>query len=572
MKKFLLLIVLSGMLFSLAANAQYTRYIVRLKDKNGTGFSLNNPSAYLSAKAIARRTKYNITIDSTDLPVTGAYLDSIKAVPNTTVLNVSKWLNQVCIKISDPAALTKINAFPFVKSSGPVAVRMIQPSAVAPSKFEIVDQFSPPLKLTNTTRTFNIADIQDFYNYGNNSGQIHIHMGEYLHNLGFHGEGITIAMLDAGFYNYKANPAFDSIRLQNQVLGEKDYVTNDQSVNEDHYHGALCLSTIAANEPGIMVGTAPKAKFWLLRTEDAATEYPVEEANWVAAAEFADSAGTDMISSSLGYSDFDDASFSHSYAQRDGKTAMISIGANLAVKKGILVTISAGNSGTSTGDAKYVMCPGDADSVLTIGATDVNGNIASFSSWGPNGAGHLKPNVVSVGQNTVVAHYNTGLPIFVNGTSLSNPNICGLIACLWQAFPEFSNMEIMNAVQKSATKYASPDNRFGYGIPKMDIAYQDLLSQRNTKNYQQILGSDWLRAYPVPVRGNFTVLLKAPATGHSSIRLVDMTGKTIEIKNLETQQGAIYTVDLSRIKTVSRGIYSIQYTDGRNNATVRIVK
>ena len=572
MKKFFLLIFLGEILFSLTAGAQYTRYIVRLKDKNGTGFSLNNPSAYLSAKAIARRTKYNITIDSTDLPVTGAYLDSIKAVPNTAVLNLSKWLNQVCVKITDPAALTKINSFPFVKSSGPVAVRMIQPSPAGPSKFETVDQFSLPLQPTSTTRTFNIAGIQDFYNYGNNSGQVHIHAGEYLHNLGFHGEGITIAMLDAGFYNYKANPAFDSIRSQNQVLGEKDYVTNDQSVNEDHYHGALCLSAIAANEPGIMVGTAPKAKFWLLRTEDAATEYPVEEANWVAAAEFADSAGADMISSSLGYSDFDDASFSHSYAQRDGKTAMISIGANLAVKKGILVTISAGNSGNSTGEAKYVICPGDADSVLTIGATDVTGNIASFSSWGPNGAGHLKPNVVSVGQNAVVAHYTTGLPIFVNGTSLSNPNLCGLVACLWQAFPEFSNMEIMNALQKSADKYASPDNRFGYGIPKMNIAYQDLLMQRNTKNYQQILGSNWLKAYPVPVRDNFTVLLKAPATGHSSIRLIDMTGKTIEVKNIETQQGAIYTVDFGRMKTVSHGIYSIQYTDGSNKATVRIVK
>jgi serine protease AprX len=572
MKKFLLLIVLGEMLFSLTAGAQYTRYIVRLKDKSNSSFSLNSPSAYLSAKAIARRTKYKISIDSTDLPITRAYLDSIKAVPNITVLNVSKWLNQVCIRITDPAALAKINSFPFVKSSAPVAVRIIQHSPATPSRFEIIDPLPVLLKPTGTARTFDIMGIQDFYNYGNNSGQIHIHEGEYLHNLGFHGEGITIAMLDAGFNNYKGNPAFDSIRAQNQVLGEMDYVTNDQSVNEDHYHGALCLSTIAANEPGVMVGTAPKAKFWLLRTEDAATEYPVEEANWAAAAEFADSVGADMISSSLGYADFDDASFSHSYAQRDGKTAMISIAANLAVKKGMLVTISAGNSGTNAGDAKYVGCPGDADSVLTIGATDVNGNMASFSSWGPNGAGHLKPNVVSVGQGAVVAHYATGLPIFANGTSLSNPNLCGLVACLWQAFPEFNNMEIMNALQRSADRHANPDNRFGYGTPKMSAAYQDLLMQRNTKNYQQMLGGDWLKAYPVPVTDNFTVLLKAPGTGHGSLRLMDMNGKTIEVKNIETQQGTIYTIGFTRMKSISHGIYSIQYIEGRNKAAVRIVK
>ena len=176
-----------------------------------------------------------------------------------------------------------------------------------------------------------------------------------------------------------------------------------QSVNEDNNHGALCLSTIACNEPGKMVGTAPKAKFWLLRTEDVASEYPVEEENWVAAAEFADSVGVDMITSSLGYSDFDDHSFNHSYAQRDGKTSMISIGATMAVKKGILVTNQRRQFRHNAGDAKYVICPADADSVLTIGATDVNGNIGYFSSWGPNGAGKLKPNVVSVGWAAVVA-------------------------------------------------------------------------------------------------------------------------------------------------------------------------
>jgi len=573
MKKFFLVLLLGGIFFSFTASAQYSRFIIRLKDKNGSTYSISNPSVYLSAKSLARRTRYKIAIDSTDLPVTDAYLDSIKAVPNISILNISKWLNQVCIRTVDSAALVKINSFSFVKNTSPIAVRTMQSSpAKKSSKFEPLASPLKPNGIAGTAGVAGIAGILDYYNYGANAGQIHIHEGEYLHNLGFHGEGITIAILDAGFYNYLANPAFDSIRLQNQILGVADYVDMDGSVNEDHYHGAECLSTIAANEPGQMIGGAPKAKFWLLRTEDANSEYPVEEQNWVAAAEFADSAGVDMISSSLGYDDFDDASFNLSHAQRDGKTSIISIGANMAVRKGILVTNSAGNSGAATGDDKYVICPADADSVLTIGATDVNGNIGYFSSIGPNGAGELKPNVVSVGWNAVVAYVLTGVPIYNSGTSFSNPNLCGLVACLWQAFPEFNNMTIFNAVQKSASMYTSPNYQFGYGIPNMRIAYLDLQQQRIAKNYQQILGTSWIKAFPVPFGDNLSVLLKAPLTGNSSLRLIDMGGKTIEIKNTEIQQDNMYTITFDKLKIISRGVYTVQYTDGKNKVSLRVIK
>jgi len=417
-----------------------------------------------------------------------------------------------------------------------------------------------------------IAGIQDFYNYGGNAGQVHIHEGEYLHNLGFHGEGMTIAILDGGFFNYLTNPALDSVRQAGQVLGTWDYVANEASVNEDNPHGGWCFSVIASNNPGKIVGTAPKAKFWLLRTEDVNSEYPVEEQNWVAAAEFADSAGADIITSSLGYSDFDDASFDHSYAQRDGKTSIISIAANMAVRKGMLVTNSAGNSGGLATDGKFVICPADADSVLTIGATDVNGIIAPFSSWGPNGAGKQKPNVVSVGWNAVVANYNTGNPAFLNGTSFSNPNLCGLVACLWQAFPGFSNMEIFNALQRSATKYNTPDYQFGYGIPNMRLAYLDLQQQQVAQNYQQVLGNNWIKAYPVPFSTVLNVLLKAPLTGNSTLRLVDMSGKTIEIKSTAVQEGSIYTLNFSKAKFLSKAVYTVQYSDGKNKVSLRVVK
>ncbi len=575
MKKYYFLVILCGMLFSSSVKAQYTRYIIKLKDKNGSKFSLTNPSAYLSSKAITRRTKYKIAIDSTDLPVIKAYIDSIKAVPNVVVLNTSKWLNHVCIKTTDPTnALAKINSFPFVKSSSPIAVRMVQPVQTSSAKADEFNQQTTPLRISDVQSPFGIAGIQDFYNYGGNAGQVHIHEGEYLHNLGFHGEGMTIAMLDGGFYNYLFNSALDSMRTNNQILGTWDYVANEASVNEDNAHGFWCLSVIAANKPGKIVGTAPKAKFWLLRTEDVASEYPVEEANWVTAAEFADSVGVDMITSSLGYSDFDDHSFDHSYAQRDGKTAMVSIGATMAVRKGILVTNSAGNSGGSTTDAKYVICPADADSILTVGATDVNGTIGAFSSWGPNGAGKLKPNVVSVGWNTVVANYNTGDPGNLSGTSFSNPNMCGLTACLWQAFPEFTNMEIIGALQRSASKYLNPDNQFGYGIPNMRLAYLDLMKQRAQRNYQQILGDKWIKAFPVPFTNtdNLSVLLNAPTSGNSSLRLIDMNGKTIEIQNTPIQQGNIYTIVFTKTKYISKGVYTVQYSDGKNKTSLRVIK
>lgn len=462
------------------AKAQYTRYIVKLKDKKSS-FTLANPTAYLSPKAIARRAKSRTAIDSTDLPIVPAYVAAIQAVPNVTILNQSKWLNQILIKTTDPTAMTTILQLPFVQNTAPVAA-VPNPLGTNPSleKFRnlegtpITNQLQAPLQIM----------ASNSFNYGNSYNQIHLQEGEYLHNLGFTGKGITIAILDAGFLNYKTNSGFDSVRLQNRVLGEWDYVMNEQSVNEDNFHGANCFSIISGNRPGSYVGSAPHANFYLLRTEDAATEYPVEEQNWVAAAEYADSVGADMISSSLGYVDFNDASFNHSYLQRDGNTAMITIGADLAAKKGILVCNSAGNNGNLTTDFKYVSCPADGDSVLTVGATNVAGLIAGFSSYGPNGAGKIKPDISSVGWGTYLIN-SSGNVVTGNGTSYSNPLAAGLIASLWQAFPELSNMEIIDAVKRSSNKYSNPDIRYGSGIPNFRLALLDLMV-RNTTHQSSI--------------------------------------------------------------------------------------
>lgn len=565
---FIILMLAAG----LGGHSQYSSYIVQLKDKKGTVHSLANPSSYLSSKSIERRTRQKITIDSTDLPVSAVYLDSLRSVPNVTIRNISKWLNQVLIRTTDPGAITKINSFPFVKSTGPIGLNS-KPTDITP----ITNKFNEVIKpIEETPVVFGTHGStgttgSSSLNYGSSFNQIHLHEGEYLHDLGFTGAGITIAILDAGFYGYKTNSAMDSVRLQGRVLGEWDYVMNEQSVTEDHPHGLYCFSIIAANKPGQIMGSAPHAKFYLFRTEDAPTEYPIEEQNWVAAAEYADSAGADMISSSLGYSDFDDPAFNHTYAQRNGNTSIITNGADLAVKKGMIVTNSAGNSGGSSGDAKFVSCPADGDSVFTIGATTVTGTIAGFSSWGPNSAGKIKPNIVSVGQGTILAN-TTGNVASGNGTSFSNPLACGLIACLWQAFPEFTNMEIMDAVQKSAHKYLTPDDRFGYGIPNFRKAHEALTKEREARKIAAILGDKWLKPYPNPFKQQFSIVLRAPADGKAVIQLVDALGRLVDAKSLEIANQSIYFIDFTNVPKLSKGVYFIRYSDGKNKQTIKVLK
>ena len=565
---FIILMLSAG----LGAHSQYSSYIVQLKDKKGTVHSLANPSSYLSSKSIERRTRQKITIDSTDLPVSAVYLDSLRSVPNVTIRNISKWLNQVLIRTTDPGAISKINSFPFVKSTGPIGLSS-KPTDITPitNKFNEVIKPIEETPVVFGTRGASGTTGTSSLNYGSSFNQIHLHEGEYLHDLGFTGAGITIAILDAGFFGYKTNSAMDSVRLQGRLLGEWDYVMNEQSVTEDHPHGLYCFSIIAANKPGQIIGSAPHAKFYLFRTEDAPTEYPIEEQNWVAAAEYADSAGADMISSSLGYSDFDDPAFNHTYAQRNGNTSIITNGADLAVKKGMIVTNSAGNSGGSSGDAKFVSCPADGDSVFTIGATTVTGTIAGFSSWGPNSAGKIKPNIVSVGQGTILAN-TTGNVASGNGTSFSNPLACGLIACLWQAFPEFTNMEIMNAVQKSAHKYLTPDDRFGYGIPNFRKAHEALTKEREARKIAAILGDKWLKPYQNPVNQMFTLVLKAPADGRAVLQLVDALGRLVDAKSLEITKQTVYLIEFTNGPKLSRGVYYVRYNDGKNKQTIKLLK
>ena len=465
MKRLLVCLLL---FLSVKSEAQvFSRHLVTFKNKANSPFSLSNPSAFLSQRAIERRTRYNLAVDSTDLPVNPAYLDSLRLAGDVRILNVSRWLNKVSIQTTDEAALARINSFAFVEKANPIAARRATGRNGQQSTSKEITTVNPQV----------MKPTVDFFNYGLSFPQVHIHNGEFLHNIGLRGQDMIIGMLDGGFLRYNVLPAFDSVNLNGQVLDTYDFVSGKTGVADNSSHGMQCFSVIAANMPSQFVGTAPKAKFFLFITEDAASEYQIEEHNWVCGAERTDSAGGDLISSSLGYSnDMSDPRFNHTYADMNGNTTIAARGADLAAKKGILVLNAAGNQGNEA--FRFIATPADGDSVLAVGAVNTSGQVAAFSSYGPTPDGRIKPDVASVGVATVVQ--TTGGIGTNNGTSFANPNMAGLAACLWQGFREFSNMKIIQSLRESGNRSSAPDNRVGYGIPDMKKAVLLLLNDFST--------------------------------------------------------------------------------------------
>jgi serine protease AprX len=553
-----------SILFSLNVSAQFTMYIVKFKDKNGTPFSISNPSQFLSAKAIARRAKQHIAIDETDLPVVPHYIDSVRFAGNIIVLDQSKWLNQICIETTDSTALAHINSFSFVVKTQPVK----RIGNRLPKRDHLItrDKFNEPVSTIHSVLT--PPFVNNYYPYGNSFNQVHIHNGEYLHNKGFHGEGMLIAIIDAGFYHYKTLPAFDSVNLNNRVLETHDFVANEASVNEDNLHGMMCFSIIAANLPGQLVGTCPNANFLLYRSEDVSSESPVEEQYWIAAAERADSAGADVISTSLGYDTFDDPAFNYTYADMNGHTSMIAKAAAIAAAKGMIVLAAAGNEGNNSWH--FITTPADADSILAVGAVDAAGTPAPFSSYGPSSDGRVKPDVASVGSGTAISD-TSGSVVFGNGTSFATPNLAGLVTCLWQAFPEFTNMEIIKAVEKSSGIYNNPDNRTGYGIPDFKRAFEDLNQQQILKNAINILRNNFIQVYPNPFKNNFTLLIKPPRTATGIFRLFDASGRLYFSKQIPLQQDVIQLINFNNMQFLQNGIYILKFSDGKSKQSVKLM-
>lgn len=560
MKRSILLIVLASF-FLTEANAQFSRYIVKLKNKGGSPYSLLNPSVYLSPRSLARRARYGTSVDSTDLPVTPSYLAQIRAIPNLTVLNVSRWLNAVTIQTTNAAAITALNNLSFVQGVVGFAARMNEGPGPVTGKFETIQEGIPESeRLTGTAA--------DYFNYGTAAfNEIHLHNGEFLHNIGLRGQNMQIAMLDNGFNNYLGLKAFDSINANGQVLGTWDFVAREQNVANDGSHGMNCLSTIAALMPGQFVGKAPKASFWLYQTEDNASEYPIEEFNWVCGAEVSDSVGADVISSSLGYLTFDNTSLNHTYADMNGNTTIAANGADLAAKKGLLVFLAAGNEGQNSWH--YIITPADADSVVCVGAVSSAGNVGGFSSYGPSSDGQVKPDVASVGVSAVVQTTANTIG-FSNGTSFACPNMAGMGTCLWQGFPEYNNMRILQALRKASNRYTNPDDRTGYGIPNLKLAFSDLLAQFATSN-SSITGCaatiNWTSKdvnamkYEIerkaPSESVYTKVGEVAATGGNGLSIKSYSFSN----NLTSGSSGIYSYRIRQIIDTAAASFSSAYID-----------
>lgn len=431
--------------FECFAQTKY-KYLVLLKDKDNSPYSVNSPLVYLSQKAIDRRFKQGITIKPSDLPPNPAYISSIQQT-GATVIYKSRWMNAALVEATESQKNT-ILALPSVKG-----VEFNRPLKQARQK-SVKDKFA----IENT----------ESLNYGDATAQIQLLGADVMHNQGFHGEGMLVALLDDGFLNVNTSACLQHLIQQNKIVKVYDFVDNDNTVYSQGGHGTAVLSTMAGYIDNQMISPAFGASVALFRTEDISSETPLEEANWLFAAEMADSLGADIISSSLGYSTFDNSVDNYTPAMMDGKTALSTRAADLATERGIVVVVSAGNSGNDS-SWQIITAPSDADSVLAIGAVTRAGNYASFSSRGNPQDSRTKPDVVAVGSNTALCN-TSGFAATSNGTSFSAPLVAGLVAGFWQANPHLTAQEVTRSIRKSGHQFATPTIFLGYGYANFSRA------------------------------------------------------------------------------------------------------
>lgn len=540
--------------------AQEQKHVVFLKNKDNNPYSLSNPIAFLTQRSLDRRTKSNIPLDTKDLPVTPSYVSQIAATGAVVVYSL-KWFNTVVVNTNNPTILAAISALPFVDHIDQVLMKKPGQSSVV-SGIKQLDGI-PPYTLT-TPVTIAVNKSTGVINYGQAYNQAHMISVDALHNLGFSGQGMMIAILDAGFYHVDQISGFDSLWLNNRILGTRDFNIPGNNVFGDdmHTHGTSVLSTMGANLPGQMVGTAPHASFWLIRTEVADYEALIEEYNWAGGAEFADSLGADVINSSLGYTEFDNPAYNHTYADLDGNTTPVTRAADLATSRGIIVVNSAGNEGGSAW--QYVGAPADGDSVFSIGAVDASGFYASFSSTGPTFDGRIKPDVTAQGQGTTVIAGWGGVTQG-SGTSFSSPVMAGAMACLWQSAPALSAQHLRDAVRNTASKATSPDNLYGYGIPNMMNAMLMLSAPSNLAENQPLYS-----LFPVPFSGSPWLKSSLKKSVQLKIDILSFSGQLICSRNL--QLNVSQAINLNDFEAIPAGVYFVRIVSAAGQEVLKAVK
>lgn len=529
MKKlyFLLILIVANLGY-----AQIEDAWVYFNGKPSSATFLTNPLTMLTQRSLDRRIAQNISLDITDVPVEQTYINQITAATGITVMAKSKWLNALHIRgtQTDIQALTALSFVNNVK----FANHSLNPGGR-------ISQHSNKIQAVNKN-----LDAQVSYNYGGSQNQIEMLNGHLLHQQNFTGQGKIIAVLDAGFPGVNTAAPFQNLITNNQILGGYNFPDANANYFSRNNHGSNVLSTMGGFADGQLVGTAPNAQYYLFITEDINSENPVEESYWVEAAELADYYGVDVINSSLGYFYYDNDDYSYQYADMIGNKTFASRGVNMAFSKGIVVVISAGNSGASS--EPHIATPGDAIGALTIGAVNSAEVYASFSSIGPSFDGRVKPDVCAKGAGTTVSS-PTGAIYTSNGTSFSSPVMAGMVATFWSAVPNLTAQQVVNFVKQSADNYNAPTNQKGYGIPDFQLALTNAL------NLEKIESNRSFVVYPNPAENQIIFQLENKQKG--IVYLYDVLGQNILVKEISENNNAI------DIQNLSNGVYYYNFESNK---------
>ncbi len=558
-------------------------YWVGFADKTNCGVELNAADAgpqLLSQRALDRRARHGIPLDSLDLPVPQSRITSVLALGESEagrpiqLLHRSRWFNGIVIRID--TALADSAAVASLLTDIAALEGVVETRSCHWHKTETPLDLSPLVQWRAHQEHQSGPEW-----YGMAWGQVRQLRLDLIHGIGHRGEGMLVGVLDSGFDRVDTNPAFSRAHADGRITVGGNFPAGGAAspwIYSEHGHGAMVLSTMVGHldTPGgqHFLGTAPDAAYVLFRTEDVHWEHLVEEFHWVAAAERADSMGCDLLNTSLGYSLFDNPDSDHDPGELDGNTFRITQASDIAATKGMLVLNSAGNSGNSAWEK--ITAPADGDSVIAVGAVGVFGQHASFSSYGPSADGRVKPDLCATGRDAAYVHPDGSIRTG-NGTSFSSPILCGAAASLWSAHPEQPAWAIRRALLESASQWASPDTSLGFGIPDLWAAHLALGGQQPDSD----AGNPALLIYPNPVSSATSqlqvvfeepLLLSAPSAPlHWTV--IDAVGRQIGGGTVERGKEVLSTItlDVAALSTGSHLLLLQGVSDDHPTAWARFV-